>query len=29
LEADLPVVLRERVGEARKQIADDRPDIEG
>ena len=29
LEKDLPLVLRQRLGEARKQIADDKPDIEG
>ena len=29
LEKDLPLVLRQRLGEARKQIADGKPDIEG
>lgn len=29
LEKDLPLVLRQRLGEARKQIAEDKPDIEG
>jgi hypothetical protein len=29
LEEDLPLVLRERLGDVRKQIAADKPDIEG
>jgi len=29
LEGELPLLLQERLSEARKQIADDKPDIEG
>jgi hypothetical protein len=29
LEEDLPLVLRERLADVRKQIAEDKPDIEG